>query len=116
MKVKLLEPIAGFEDVAEYRVPQEQERFAREDGRVYTAFTKHPREELVVTPIKRWRQATIDDAVRAIRGELVVARFRNHDTSEWKQSELVGFLSHGDYRWMAKEPFVGFCKCEVLDA
>lgn len=118
MKVKLLEPIEGFEDVAEYRSPRKGDfyyqqfardvRQARMDNEYGYAFC--------LTPIKRWRPATIDDAVRAIRGELIVARFRNHETSQWKQSELVGFINQGEYKWMAKEPFAGFYNCEVLDA
>ena len=114
MKVKLLEPIEGFEDVAEYRVPQEQERFVRDDRAVYRAFSKHPRLELVLTPIKRWRPATIDDAVRAIKGDRVVARFWDSQDSEWLQGFLAGFRDGVDCKWLTR--CNEYSKCEVLDA
>lgn len=36
MKVKLLEPIEGYEDVAEWRVPKAGESFVGDDGEIYT--------------------------------------------------------------------------------
>ena len=118
MKVKLLEPIEGYEDVAEWRHPQQGEYYLSQTERCLTKASHNFTCVcyLVLTTVKRWRKATIDDAVRAIKGEVVVARFRNHETSEWKQSRLVGYFTASDYKWMADSPAAGFFRCEVLDA
>ena len=113
MKVKLLETIEGFEDVAEYRIPKEGERFVRSCGRVFPTFNAHPKEELVLTPIKRWRKATIDDAVRAIEGENVEVRFSNNGV-EWLSGYLHGYRKDTNYSWLSKTG--NYTHCEVLDA
>ena len=115
MKVKLLEPIDGFEDVAEYRVPVNGERYMNaRNGNIEVAIKGGDLMRLVLTPIKRWRPATIDDAVRAIKGAMVVARFRDRDTHDWQEGELSGYAKNREYKWASHAAAWNYC--EVLDA
>lgn len=113
MKVKLLEPIEGFEDVAEYRVPKDGEAVYSSEYNTVTAGVHWIDEKLVLTPTKRWRPATIDDAVRAIKGAMVVARFSD-DGQEWLQGYLHGYRKDVAYQWESQTSEYRYC--EVLDA
>ena len=115
MRVKLLEPIEGFEDVAEWRPPQQGEYFfsGAENKATVASFSFKRDFQLVLTPIKRWRPATIDDAVRAIKGETVVARFSD-DGQEWLQGYLHGYRKDVACQWESQTSEYRYC--EVLDA
>ena len=117
MKVKLLEPIEGYEDVAVYRLPQTGDMYWNRQARSVTRASKsHDARcewQLVLTPIKLWRPATIDDAVRAIKGETVVARFSD-DGQEWLQGYLHGYRKDVAYQWESQTSEYRYC--EVLDA
>ena len=117
MKVKLLTPIEGFEDVAEYRIPKDGEFFYWEAVGKVVAFERKThawRAWLVLSPVKRWREATIDDVVRAIKGEKVVARFRDADKQDWHGSELNGYVRGRTHNWASIKNT--WAQCEVLDA
>lgn len=112
IKVKLLEPIEGYSDIAEWRIPLNGETAIREDG-VAAKHWGYSYASLVLTPIPKWRPATLEDAIRAIKGETVEARFKDKDSTVWQESELVG------YDRVDKYPFrsITTCyeECEVLD-
>lgn len=117
MKVKLLEPIEGFEDVAELRLPNSNEPFWWDAFNKVDLFDRKVhafRAWLVLTPIKRWRPATIDDVCRAIRGETVGARFRNYDSETWEVCEICGYDKKDSLPWRSRSQC--FIQCEVLDA
>lgn len=39
-----------------------------------------------------WRDATVEDAVRVMRGDHVNCRFRDSSQDEWQDGELVGYV------------------------
>ena len=115
MKVKLLTPIEGFEDVAEYRCGKMNEPYLSEDGTLNIAPVDLEYPRIVLTPIKRWREATIEDAMKAINGENIIARFRENEAYSWRECVLTGFLLHRKNKvWYAMDR--GYNQCEVLDA
>lgn len=116
MKVKLLEPIEGFEEVAEWRHPKQGEYFFSgvEKKPTVACFSFKTDYQLVLTQIRRWRPATIDDAVRAIKGEMVVARFWDSRDSEWLEGYLIGYRNTANPEWLTR--CNKYRKCEVLDA
>jgi hypothetical protein len=60
-----------------------------------------------------WRKATIDDACRAIHGEVVESRFRDNECDAWCDSILVGYDRHNNYRWRSMDGC--FKECEVKE-
>lgn len=117
MRVKLLEPIEGFEDVAEWRVPEDGEVVYSSEYNTVTAGVNWIDEKLVLTPIKRWRPATIDDAVRVSKGAEIYARFCEKDRDDWMtECLLTGLLIRRDKRHVWYSQYRGFDICEVLDA
>jgi hypothetical protein len=119
MKVKLLEPIEGYEEIAELRLPKKGEsylsrltqtiRVAKQD---HSSFEK---DVLVLTVIPKWRPATVEDGIRAIRGEKIVARFRNWTTEAWLYGELATVWPEAKgTRWGMRDS-CSYLFCEVLD-
>ena len=117
MRVKLLEPIEGFEDVAEWRPPQQGEYFfsGAENKATVASFSFKRDFQLVLTPIKRWRPATVEDLLPIQNGEKVKARFRDSSDQEWVVSELTGYIKDSTHPWY-KIGVIGYSFCEVLDA
>ena len=114
MKVKLLEPVPGYEEIAEYRRPVKDEPILTTCG-VEPSTHSHLTPWIVMTPIKRWRAATLEDGIRAIRGETIIARFRNWSTEDWHKGKLATVWPEpGGTRW-GKRGSCSWLFCEVLD-
>jgi len=118
IKVKLLEPIEGYSDIAEYRRVMEgdfyfnslSEEFIQASG----DFPRHGY-GLVLTPIPKWRPATLEDGIRAIRGETIKARFREGINNGWSEGELATVWPEPhETRW-GKRNSGSWRYCEVLD-
>lgn len=120
MKVKLLEPVPGYEEIAEVRVPMKGDHYFNPHIREVTvANSDHSKSmdsrQVVLTPVKQWRAATLEDGIRAIRGETIVARFRNWSTEDWHDGELATVWPEpGETRW-GKRGSCSWLFCEVLD-
>lgn len=64
-------------------------------------------------PSKIWRPATIEDAMKAINGENIIARFRENEAYSWRECVLTGLLLHRKNKvWYAMDR--GYNQCEVL--
>lgn len=117
IKVKLLEPIEGYSDIVEYRMvgPKEWYFNTTSGDPTYSTFGHSYSEpfQLVLTPIPKWRPATLEDAIRAIKGETVKARFKDTHDRIWKECELTGYDKVDKYPFRA----ITTCyeECEVLD-
>lgn len=70
--------------------------------------------QFIVRMKRTWRPATIEDAVRAIRGEVVEARFRDIEFNQWEEYRLKGYVAGNDFPW--KTCFSAFNYCEVLES
>jgi hypothetical protein len=120
MKVKLLEPIQGYEDEAEIRCVKSGEYFVDYTTGVanvnqWSISSISTGRALVLTKKKQWRPATVEDGVRAIRGEKVVARFRHWTTVPWKEGELATVWPEAyETRWGMRNS-CSYLFCEVLD-
>ena len=113
IKVKLLEPIEGYSDIAEYRRPLKGEVYYGPCGPIHCELEMSLAPWLVLTPIPKWRPATLEDAIRAIKGETVKARFKDKHDRIWKECELTGYDKVDKYPFRA----ITTCyeECEVLD-
>lgn len=98
---------------AVYRIPKHGERFITNRGYLDKAeFVWTSTHVFVLEPVVTWRDATVEDACRAIRGETVKARFGYKGTTGWTTSRLVGY-SHGYSRpWIADNDSA-YQKCQV---
>ena len=114
MKVKLLEPIEGYEDVAEYRkiAPSECNHFTMDGKQV--VFGASAREVFVLTPKQQWRPATVHDVVDVVSGLEVKARFRDDAAHEWLVSRLIGVESIEGVTRFASGSRTFWRYCEVL--
>lgn len=65
----------------------------------------------VPAPIQ-WRPATIDDAIRAIRGETVECRVRDGDKCDWYETSLAGCYRVLSHQWVASNE-MAYKYCEV---
>lgn len=67
----------------------------------------------------RWRPATIEDAIRALRGEAVECRVRDTEDQDWSYRTLVGSSGLGSgWPWFCTEgetrsPLIMYKFCEV---
>jgi hypothetical protein len=113
IKVKLLEPIEGYSDIAEYRRPLKGEVYYGTCGPTHCELDMSRAPWLVLTPLPKWRPATLEDAIRAIKGEKVKARFRDNTGYDWHESELTGCTRQGKLTWHALRDRWAYC--EVLD-
>jgi hypothetical protein len=120
MKIKLLEPIEGYEEEAEYRTlaPSECKHFTMDGKQVL--FGASAREVFVLTPKKQWRAATIKDAIDALNGEKIFARFKHKRSvdDQWiVQDFLAGVVRGGDaLHWHSQCRLPGdngYAYCEV---
>lgn len=70
---------AGYEYTGEYRKPAPDEYFlnivSQNISTVEKAEWMYMAEYPIIKKVEQWRPATLDDAIRALRGERVVARY-----------------------------------------
>lgn len=119
IKVKLLEPIEGYSDIAEYRRVRAKEWYfnTMANEPTYSSFGHGPSEPLllVLTRIPKWRPATLEDAIRAIKGEKIKARFREGINDDWSEGELATVWPEKQgIRW-GRRGGGTWRYCEVLD-
>ena len=113
IKVKLLEPIEGYSDIAEYRRPLKGEVYYGPCGPIHCELEMSLAPWLVLTPIPKWRPATLEDAIRAIKGETVKARFKDKSDKKWREDELNGYEKNNICPWHSS--YSCYEECEVLD-
>lgn len=69
---------------------------------------------VIISPIERWRPATVDDVIRSLQGQDVDARFRGPATNQWVGGKICGFREYDKYgRWLCQHK--SWEHCEVLD-
>jgi len=64
-----------------------------------------------------WRCAIADDIAKVMRGEKIIARFRNSDKAKWSDEEcfLAGYdASNYDNNWISHQGW-GYVQCQVYD-
>lgn len=86
------------------------------DGRVNAWEGENPTagQYLILSPIERWRPATVEDVIRSLQGESVIARFRWRASDEWCGGKLCGLREYDKYEtWLCQH--MGWRECEVLD-
>lgn len=103
----------GYELAGEYRVPEIGEWYVSPYGDANHATLKGKYPRAILRPTPKWRPATVEDAIRALRGETVKARFRDCPDKNWRESNLTGMVSQLPYPWGSTEECYRFC--EVLD-
>ena len=116
VKIKLLEPIDGFEDEAEFRPVKLGETYLDNDGHAYEAsFSKDGDyyHAVVLTPCKQWRPATKQDVIDSLSGIEFPIRVRDRDSDEWLHSEygLCGYRHDDEFPWVTSS--FSWAQCEV---
>ena len=66
---------------------------------------------LILRRVKQWRPATVEDVVRAIKGNNVEVRFSNNGVV-WLSGYLHGYRKDTNYSWLSKTG--NYTHCEVL--
>lgn len=103
VEIDLQGPPVGYEYTGEYRAPKVGEPYINpfNAGLVSKASSDHPYPRFILREVTKWRDATVEDAIRAIRGEKVVARMRDAIDDEWKMGErLIGYISGAEHPWV----------------
>jgi len=119
MRIKLLDPIEGYEDEAEFRQVRSGEHFiVYASGVPAITEWKFQRKSdgvaIVITPKKQWRSATVQDVVNVVSGLEVKARFRDDASHEWNESRLIGVESVEGVTRFASNSRTFWRYCEVL--
>jgi hypothetical protein len=116
MKIRLLEPIEGFEDEAEFRLPKRGESYIGDDGKVDIADIDSESQYdhcIVLTPCKKWRPATLKDVIDSLAGIKFPTRVRDTQISGWKDCiVLCGYRAKCDFPWLCED--AAWAQCEVL--
>lgn len=70
-----------------------------------------------LTPVEVWRPATVEDAIRALRGEIVKCRCWDNNYNEKIEGTLTGKIPTDIFPWGAVTGHGNSCytHCEVLD-
>ena len=114
VKIKLLTPIEGFEDEAEFRPAKCGEMFLRDCNSAPTlAIVDFMAYGLVLTPCKQWRPATKQDVIDSLAGIKFPTRVRDSDSDEWtlSKSGLCGYRHNDELPWVTSS--FSWAQCEV---
>ena len=70
-----------------------------------------------LAPVEVWRPATVEDAIRALRGETVKCRAWDGNVNDQMEGILTGLIPCDTFPWGVKTPYGPNCytSCEVLD-
>ena len=104
----------GYEMTGELRCPEGGEWFLDSNGRPeLTRGFGYNIHRIILRPAPKWRPATVEDAIRALRGNAIPARFRDRPDQRWEESHLRGMVSQSDWPWGSDDE--NYKVCEVLD-
>lgn len=103
----------GYEMTGELRGPRHGEYFLNSDGNAEECYTSFGMHRIILRKTERWRPATVADAIRALQGQTVKARFRDFHNRDWIPNVLMGAVPGSAYPWGS--PNENYRHCEVLD-
>lgn len=112
----------GYEMTGELRGPKYGEYFINSDGNVEECYTGFGVHRIILRKTERWRPATVEDAIRALQGQTIKARFRDFIDREFILGSLVGVVPGSRFPWGSRASdseggsvFENYAYCEVLD-
>jgi len=118
MKIKLLEPIEGYEEIAELRPAKKHDviYFAQENRvMVFCGDEQDCVLSIILTPLKQWRPVRDEDVLRAIKGERVQARFMHFNQNGTPfYGDLIGAKCVNNAPHLIASTGVDYPFCEVL--
>jgi len=104
----------GWEMTGELRCPVKNEWFLNSNGDPeLTRCEQYGLHRIILRPAPKWRPATVEDAIRALQGNAIRARFRDRPDQRWTESHLRGMVSQSDWPWGSDDE--NYKVCEVLD-
>jgi hypothetical protein len=116
IRLKLLVPIEGFEEEAEFRLPKRGETYIGQDGKLHVAnedTTDIHDHRIVLTPCRKWRPATKQDVIDSLAGIEFPTRVRDWEWDKWKEEcgSLCGYRQNNELPWICENNL--WAQCEV---